>query len=493
MHEDLLRHIWAKQLFDAHRLTSTDGRSVRIKHPGTLHRGSGPDFHDAVVEVGGTTFRGDVEFHRTFNDWKLHNHQSDPGYNSVILHVVLQGNVTQTFSQSGRIIPTIVLEKYLRSPLSSIADQLLREEFLSRTRLIKCSSRNDAVVPRTLLEWFRSMYQERLLEKVTKLHDRLCDIILSQRQLIGEPYTSYNQPLNPDDIPIPESSLHPKLFQRRLPWEQLLFEEIMDGLGYSQNRAPMKQLAERASLVHILALRKDEPGELSPQEIQSVLLNVSSLLPRIDDTIDQDSKVLIHQYRSLWNSLATKPSFHAFHPSEWIFSPTRPSNFPTIRVVSAGMLIHKILYQSLFKAIITIIDGKYSSPASKIDQLVQLFSVGNDSFWNYHYSFTEATRKKHSILGRARILDILVNTVIPFTILYANMFNKNTLSDRCLLVAAELPPLEGNTILKQMNTQLIKGKIKLAYAYQQQGVLQLYKRYCVPQRCGECTVGKIVL
>lgn len=490
MHEDLLRHIWSKQLFDPSRLVTTDGRAVRILNAGTLHRGSGPDFRNASIEIGGTTFFGDVEFHRTFDDWNLHNHHNDPNYNSVILHVVLRGNAAKTPSQSGRKIPTIVLEPYLQSPIETIEDHLSREEFSSKKNSIKCADHNEKIEVSLMNEWIRVLYRERLQEKILRLHERLCDIIVSQQRVIGESHSPYNEML--DDIPIPDAKIDKELFKQKIAWEQLLHEEVMDGLGYSNNRVPMKKLAGNVSLIQILSIRHNDILELTSNQIEAILFKASGLLPALDDIKDQDSKVYVHSLQSAWNELPQKIPLSPLDTTEWNFSPTRPSNFPTIRIAAASIFLQKLLYHSLFKSIIVLVGGKFSSPQSKIEQLIKIFAMDDHSFWNYHYSFTEATHKKHSLLGESRINDILVNTIVPFVCLYSKVFGKEDLFEHCLNIAIQLPLLEDNSILRTMNKQLIKGKLKIEHAFQQQGLIQMNKRYCVVERCIECEVGKKV-
>jgi hypothetical protein len=490
MHEDLLRHIWTKKLFNESRLVTTDGHTVLIKKPGTLSRTSGPDFRNAEINIDGKTYSGDIEFHRTADDWNSHNHHTDPAYNSVILHVVLTGEPSQTHSHSGRTIPTIILEPYLLSPIQSIADQLSREEYSSLSKPIACARVNDLIDASLLSGWTRTMYRERLQEKTHHMHERLCDIIVSQKRIIGEPHPPYNEMIDPDEIPLPDTNIDKELFKQKLPWEQLLYEGIMDGLGYSNNREGMRALAEHVSMLQWKNL--STARNLTPQEIQSVLFKASGLLPTVQELDDQQSKVYVHQLHTLWKELPVQIPLMALHSSVWNFSPTRPSNFPTIRIAAAGVLLHKVLYHSLFKSIVTIIGGKYSSPHVKLEELLSLFDAGDDAFWNFHYSFTEATHHKHTLLGEARKRDIIVNTVIPFICLYAKMFGNGDLAEHCLNVVVELPPLEDNSILRTMNKHLVKGKIKIEFAYQQQGLIQLNKKYCVVERCGECDVGKRV-
>lgn len=486
MHEDLLRHIWARQLFRSSHLTATDGRPIRIISPGTLHRGSGPDFRNAKISIGGTVHAGDIEFHRVPDDWTSHRHDHDPQYNSVILHVVLCGTAEEASSHSGRTIPTIILEPYLFSPIETLRDQLAREEYESRSNPIRCAGKNGSIEFSLLTDWIRSLYKQRLQEKITCLHERLCDIILHHRQTIGEPNPPYNEMLDPDDIPLPDSAIEPHCYRQRLPWEQLLYEQIMDGLGYSNNRSPMMRLANAVPLSSLITPSR----EFSALQIEALFFHASGLLPAISEVDDQESRIHIHSLHTAVKETGIKSFANDLKITDWTFSPTRPSNFPTIRIAAASVLLHRILYGSLFKSLIVLIGGAYSSAESKIEQLRLLFDPGDHHFWNYHYSFTEATNQKHVILGDSRKNDIIVNVVIPFVCLYAKVFNKVDLAERSLVLATAMPPLEENSILRTMQKHLTAGKMRIDQAYQQQGLIQLYKKYCTADRCHECAVGK---
>lgn len=477
-------------MFDTSRLTTTDGRAVLIVDPGTLSRISGPDFRNARIELDGRKYSGDIEFHRSTNDWKLHHHQHDQNYNSVILHIVFSGTAEKTTSQSGRDIPTVVLEPFLFTSLDSIADQLKREEYASKTNKLPCAHCNDTIAADLLQTWIRTMYRERLHDKISRLSDRLREIIQNDPRIVGEPGEWYGDML--EDIPLPGGTFDGSLYKQRHAWEQLLYEEVMDCLGYSNNRRPMKMLAEHVSILRLLQVQQDWGAKLTLQQIEAILFTASGLLPAISDVRDQDSKLYIHSIHSAWNELPHRISFHSIDATEWNFSPTRPANFPTIRIAAAASFLNDLLHRSHFRSIVTIISGKYSAHDSKTEQLIHLFESADHSFWNNHFAFAETTDARHALLGQARISDIITNAVIPFVCLYATIFGQEETLDRCLSIAVELPALEGNSILKTMDAQVVKGKSPTTLAYQQQGLIHLYKRYCLSGRCGQCEIGKEV-
>ena len=81
--------IWFDGRLRPEPLRTTDGAEVRVVDPGSWNLESGPDFHDAVIEVGRsrTRLRGDVEVHLRPADWTAHGHGADPAYARVVAHV----------------------------------------------------------------------------------------------------------------------------------------------------------------------------------------------------------------------------------------------------------------------------------------------------------------------------------------------------------------------------------------------------------------------
>ena len=87
MTERLFHFIWQFQYFNKNDLIVTTGETVQILFPGQYNTNQGPDFADAKIKIGKTTWAGTVELHIKTSDWIKHNHQKDKNYNNVILHV----------------------------------------------------------------------------------------------------------------------------------------------------------------------------------------------------------------------------------------------------------------------------------------------------------------------------------------------------------------------------------------------------------------------
>jgi hypothetical protein len=499
--EELLRHLWSTHYLNAAGLSTTDGKPLSVIECGTLNRDSGPDFHNAVVEIGGIRYKGDVEFHRSILDWEAHRHEKNSRYNKVILHVVLNQPDASipTKAESGRSIPVLILSGALSTPLEKIGDNLAREEYSSRTGAIPCYRDNDSCPASVMNTWLTELASERLRAKTDRMFRRLSEIVNEQELLVAEPspvYAEFHEPENSADIPLPESDVPLRSLRRVVAWEQLLYEGVMDGLGYSKNREPFGVLSRELTILRIKKI--STYAELQPFDIQAMLFAFAGLLPNVDTIEDQQSKVTAHQLNSSWASIrqslesagaASLLALPPLHKAEWTFVPTRPSNFPTVRLAAAGVLISKIAMEQFLKHIVSIVEGKYVAPETKLVQLRSAFDLGPDLFWSFHYVFAEASTRPHALLGSARIDEIVVNTVIPLIFLYGRVFGRKDVCEHILNIARDVPVLEENAILKKMEKQLFKGKIRLTTAFQQQGAIHLYKEYCLNVRCAECMVG----
>src|SRR5574344_835709 len=125
MKEELLSYIWRYRLWGTQPLTTTDHQSIEIIDVGTLNRDAGPDYFNAKIRINGTTWAGNVEIHVNSSDWYHHHHDTDAGYNSVILHVVGDADI-EVRTQKGDTLPQLVLpidERYLK-----LAEQLSKSD-----------------------------------------------------------------------------------------------------------------------------------------------------------------------------------------------------------------------------------------------------------------------------------------------------------------------------------------------------------------------------
>ena len=214
LHERFLRNIWSRQ-FLQRSLRTIDGLEVRVLTPGVLNTGAGPDFRESLVKVGGVTYRGDIEIHRTLVDWVVHRHQDDPHYNNVVLHVVLEQPVVQIPAtvESGRVVPLLVLEPFLSESIYKIWEKTILSERLRAHRDLACRYKNSLVETVLLNCWLQHLTLERLELKLRRFDERLRELthihllaVCDHRDLSR----GWRVQGDPDDIPPPYQHLTPQ-------------------------------------------------------------------------------------------------------------------------------------------------------------------------------------------------------------------------------------------------------------------------------------------
>lgn len=489
IHERFFRHIWCNQYLRTAELSTTDGRAVHVVDPGRLNPYGGPDIHGAVIVVGDVTFAGDVEIHRSANDWPLHGHNTDAAYNMVILHVVLRtpSNPPPTLTASGRRVPVLVLESFLHEPLHSLLRQMIHDE--DRTGEIPCRSRNASIAANLLDRWIGTLARQRMEMKMQRFHNRLRELAAASPGVLHEPWRHYRRPRiegSPDEIPLPAPELRRETVSSRTLWDQVLFEGLMDGLGYSRNRRAFLRLADIARLDRIRSLGIVD--DLTA--ISSFLFGISGLLPKRRDLHSHDSKEYVRVLLKNWRRMRASVPGERVYPSEWNFFPTRPGNFPALRIAAGAAFARMILANDLFRRMIQAFIST-DDPRTILLSIRTLLQPSPDPFWTNHYHF-DLERPRGKAVGMARLNDIIANTVLPLSLLYARIFHDGRVRKSSLALYEHFPPLVSNAITRMMEVQLLRGKVQLASMKMQQGVIQLHNSYCSEGRCSRCEIGKVV-
>lgn len=205
--EKLLQKIWLRGDFDRAASVLSDGRRLRIVHPGKWNLLGGPDFGDARLRFGDPSNRetlGDVEVHLHASDWDAHGHARDPAYDRVVLHVVLfppePGHVTR--GAGGREIPILALLPVLHRAL---------EEFAADEAVESLANRPLAQLP----------------DELGTLPASECEALLRRHSA-----ARWQQKVR-----------YARLRVQRLGWEAACHHAALEILGYRFNRAPMLRVA----------------------------------------------------------------------------------------------------------------------------------------------------------------------------------------------------------------------------------------------------------
>lgn len=391
MHEAFLYFLWQFQYFTKVALTTTDGESLQVLHPGFRNPNSGPDFTNARLLINDVEWVGTVEMHHRTSDWLAHQHQHDRAYDNVILHVVWQDDRQTTGRRvdraNGTPLPTLAL--------CSLTDAALLDRYGALTEspdVIPCAGQFREVTPLRITSMLDKAMLQRLERKAQDVHQVV-------EQTGGD-------------------------------WEETAYQLLAVNMGFKINAEPMQQLSRAVPLKAILKHRN------ALLQVEAMLFGTAGLL--VTDEPDDYTTTLEREYRFL----ATKYTLadKEVAPHAWKWGRLRPANFPTLRLAQlARLLTHHASLFSLFVG------------TNDVDLLLKGFQIQPSTYWQTHYRFGKAAEKTTSTLGQSSASTLIINTVVPLLAAYAHHRGQPAYLDRAIRLLEQLPP-EKNRLIEDWNT-----------------------------------------
>lgn len=432
--EETLRRLWLGNAFAGAPLRTDDGVHVSVRSPGVANADGGPDFLDARIRIGGVLCRGDVELHTRAASWHAHGHDTDPHYNRVILHAVLNGGQTRTVPRtaSGRIIPQVVLPHL-------VDRHILRAHAPGRTALCRRAGRR--LSGAALAVVLRRQGMRKLRERAQALRRRLFQIIEEGHGCA---------------------------------WDQLLYECVLEGMGYSKNRAPFIALARSVPLQALAPIAGSSPGGA-----EALLFGQAGLLPPARSLPDKESRGYVRCQRRRWRRLRAAVTAPRLREEDWMFFRLRPANFPSARLAGFCRLLPLFAAGDAFGRILSVLRHP---PARARRELESLLAIHAEGFWSRHLHF--GGRGGSVALGRERIHDLAVNAFIPLALLRAGLTRDRRLGRSALALMGALPRSAQSAPLREMRMRL--GGTPPGSRLAIEGALRLRARYCNRSGCRRC-------
>lgn len=115
--------------------------------------------------------------------------------------------------------------------------------------------------------------------------------------------------------------------------EEVLFQGLMETLGYAKNRKPFRELARRLPMKR-MSLLSWEPRGIRVPALTALLMGAPGLGPLGDSSLD--SRVT----RALMKCM---PSVGSIPYSQWHLFRVRPGNHPRHRILGAAHLLDRYL------------------------------------------------------------------------------------------------------------------------------------------------------
>jgi len=295
MKEDFLHYLWRLKLVANKNLLDSENNVVEIINPGQHNFNEGPDFLNAKIKIDSQLWVGHVEIHLKSSDWYVHNHEVDPNYDAVILHVVWENDIP-VFGKGNNAISTLILKNFVTKEVLNKYNQL----FSNKQAWINCESQINKVDGFIIDNWLESLFIERLEQKslfIVKL-----------------------------------------LKESNNDWEAVLFMLLTRNFGLKVNGQAFFNLAKS---VGYSVVRKVRTNLI---DIEALLFGQAHLL----DKHNEENPYFL-QLQNGYNYLVNK--FKLKHKNIGLqFFRLRPDNFPTIRLAQLAALYHS--KQNLFSQVI---------------------------------------------------------------------------------------------------------------------------------------------
>jgi hypothetical protein len=395
MKEQLLQFIWRYQYFNPRQLYTEAGDPLQIISPGTINTHQGPDFLDAGIRIGKTSWSGNIELHVKTSDWNKHAHQDDKNYRNVILHVVWENDLpmhTDLPPEAGpagastdRNIPLLVLQH--RIPKLLLGKYTA---WMNHRSFVACERQLPQVGEKTWSDWKQQLLEERLQRRAGLIQD--C------------------------------------LMQNNQHWEETVWWLLARNFGLPVNTASFEAIA-RSLPLRVLARHRNRVDQL-----EALLLGQAGLLEK--DFIEAYPLSLQKEFRYL----RKKYSLPVIHPSV-LFLRMRPGNFPGIRLAQlAGLLSLSTSWFALIK--------EADSPRA----LKKLMTVTASPYWDDHH--LPSGPKK---LGEQMKDNILINTGTSLLFAYGHLRGERAFQDKALRWLREIPA-EKNALVTGWGRQGIYSK-----------------------------------
>lgn len=450
--EKLMQFVWQHRLWDYTPLKTSDGKRVRIIHPGTINHDAGPDFFNASVEIDGQRWAGNIEIHVKASDWFRHGHDRDRAYDSVILHVV-QVDDTPVRRPDGSTIPQVTVRCSARGA--------------TRCNMLMSGAASALPCARTIAgldrifhtEWLTALAIERLYAK----SDRILELV---RFTEGD-------------------------------WEAAAYITLSRALGFGLNAEPFEVLAKNLPL-KFLNRHRDELVTM-----EALIFGQAGMIP--PESPDEDGYVtrLRQEYRFMAHKFSLRPI-----PLQWKLSRTRPQNFPHRRLAVLAEKIHSGF--SLIGTLDDIITDLYRKreqsfvdtrlyyphipepPTPQLPSLKEIrkeFDIRLTGFWATSYTFGSSGKgATPRALTDSSIDRLVINVALP--LMLARATARGDVATMRLLPEM----LRGFRPEDNKDVRLFTSAgVDCRDAFDSQAIIQLRREYCEKNKCIYCRFGHRML
>ena len=281
--EQLIHYTWKHKIFPLKDLQTTTGEKLEIIDTGLANMNAGPDFFNAKIKINDVLWVGNVEIHEFASDWYRHQHDKNPVYDSVILHIASTID-TDIHRTNGELIPQF----QLNCP-TTVRNNY--KELFSTDSYPPCYRLIPQLPKLQIHSWMSALQSERFEQKTEQIEKRL-------------EYCNHH-------------------------WEDAFFMTLARNFGFGLNGDAFEIWARH---IPLRAVDKHRDDLL---QIEAFFFGQAGLLN------EENGDGYYQKMRGEYKFLANKFNLQPMDYSLWKFLRLRPNNFPHVRIAQLACLYHR--------------------------------------------------------------------------------------------------------------------------------------------------------
>ena len=460
--EMAIQQIWAEQDFAHENLKTVSGQEVKIEFAGWHNTGSGPDFKEARIQIGEEFHLGAVEIHVDSYGWFAHQHEKNPDYNSVVLHVVLYHNGQRNIArEDGRKVLELELAPFLNkepstSEMDARANLKLFEELPGRCGVSLVE--HGAGVLKNIIG---HAAEQRIQEKMQLLLNRWDD---------QDP-------------------------------EELLFQLIFKSLGYTPFAQVFEELAKQYQFSELRPLFR-QTQRTTRTLVLSRWFGACGLFSTEHTIADPSVRHEFLQWKAAWQELPEHPQVSAKLSQSF-----RPQNSPERRMLGMFHHLYRVANEGLLKRWLEVfhnlslfVDEK-ELRRQALAETEKLFSSPDWEVWQKHLVLGKSKQTNSTqLIGKDRQIILWANAILPFFLAFARHEKETELEKLLYRLFMILPAEASNSKIRFMEKRLWYSelkkstKLKLNTFGSHQGLIQIQHDFCrnFHQGCVRCELPKLL-
>jgi len=460
--EMAIQQIWAEQDFTKENLRTVCGQAVKIEFAGWHNTGSGPDFREARLQIGEHSLFGSVEIHVDSSGWYLHQHEKDPNYNSVVLHVVLFNSGKRLIEREDKCkIPELELASFINKAPSSSETAARADLKLFGELPGRCGVTAVEHGTATLKKIIGHAAEQRIQEKMHLLLKR---------------------------------------WDEQAP-EELLFQLLFKSLGYSPFAQVFEELAKQYQFRELRPLFR-QPQRTTRTLVLSRWFGACGLFSREHTIADPTVRHEFLQWKSAWQELPEHPQV-----SQKFSQAFRPQNTPERRLLGMFHHLYRVANKGLLKHWLVVFRNLSQFADEKelrlqaLSETEKLFLTPDWEVWQQHLVLGKSKHGYSSqLVGRDRQIILWANAVLPFFLAYSRHENEPELEKLLYRLFMILPAEASNSKTRFMEKRLWFSELpkspkqKLNTFGNRQGLIQIQHDFCrnFYQGCVRCELPRLL-